>query len=88
MSNTRSVRILFIGLTLSSLGFISADANAEIIIPFIPADKVTVNIDSNVTFDPTSSLYTYVYELTSAVTSEQDVSLLTYLRFLLLSHII
>lgn len=74
MPNIRPVWIQLIGLTVSSLGLISADTNAEIIIPFIPADKVTVNIDSNVTFDPTSSLYTYAYELTSAVTSEQDVS--------------
>jgi hypothetical protein len=75
LSNMRLASIQHaIAVALFILGVSSTNLVAEIIIPFIPADKVTVNVDSDVTFDPASSLYTYVYELTSAVTSEQDVS--------------
>ena len=73
-STLRLASIPFI-LSVASciLGFTSNNLYAEIIIPFIPADKVTANIESDVTYDQGSRLYTYTYKLTSAVSSEQDI---------------
>ncbi|HXE91162.1 MAG TPA: hypothetical protein VNK82_09385 [Terriglobales bacterium] len=45
---------------------------AQVRVPYIPADRVSVTVDTNVTYDAATALYTYAYTLSSAPTSEQE----------------
>lgn len=40
----------------------------------VPPNRVTVDINVSVSFDPLTELYTYSYELTNALTSEQEIN--------------
>lgn len=48
-------------------------AAGQVTVPPQPGDQISVSIDADVTFDSSSGLYFYSYELSSAATSDQDV---------------
>lgn len=60
-------------LAILTLGLQAASTAAQVVVPPVPGDRISVSVDSDAAFDSLSGLYTYTYELTSAATSEQDV---------------
>jgi hypothetical protein len=63
---------IVIGLLLS-LGAYIAPGSAQVIVPPQPANLVLVTVDAHVTFDSTTGLYTYSYNVTSSPSSIQEV---------------
>lgn len=75
MGTRRPIGISFVFfLCVALAGDNPPPLSGQIIVPFEPANRVDVSVKANVIFDSSSSLYTYSYELTSALASEQEVS--------------
>jgi len=54
-----------------ALALLASSAKAQVLVPFTPANQLSVSVSTNVTFDSSTGLYTYTYTLTNASTSLQ-----------------
>jgi len=74
MSNTK---LILLGTLAAVFAFgPSPSSTAQVIVEPTPADRASVSVEEDVTFDSASGLYIYSYELTNAATSEQAVWML------------
>lgn len=70
----RHVDSIFISLLLYlGVGGLWSPASGQIVVPYERGDRVNVTVDASVTFDSSTGLYTYSYQVTSDPTSEQEV---------------
>src|SRR2546425_1685014 len=58
---------------MMTLGWWPHQASAQVIVPILPKNLVSVTVSTSVTFDSTSDLYTYQYEVSSDPSSVQEV---------------
>lgn len=64
-------KVSWFAVALFALVLFAASARAQVLVPFTPANQLSVSVSANATFDSASGLYTYTYTLTNAGTSVQ-----------------
>lgn len=63
-----------IALWMFLYSFVPLSALGQVLVAPVPANQVTITVDSTVSFDSNSNLYTYSYTINSALESLQEVT--------------